>query len=45
MGVMISISGAIAWKIKSKRIWSFPAPYCREWLAPTDLAYLIASIA
>jgi hypothetical protein len=34
---MISISGAMVWKIKSKRIWSFPASSRAMALAPTDL--------
>jgi hypothetical protein len=39
---MISISGAMVWKIKSKRIWSFQLQYFRErWhLLPTDFAIL-----
>jgi hypothetical protein len=37
---MISISGAMVWKIKSKRIWSFQRQYFRErWHLPTDFAY------
>jgi hypothetical protein len=45
MGV-ISISGAIVWKIKSKQFGHFlPSTSVSNALAPTDLAYLIASIA
>jgi hypothetical protein len=43
---MISISGAMVWKIKSKDL-VIPAPVL-PWAmadAPTDLAYFIASIA
>jgi hypothetical protein len=44
---MISISGAMVWKIKSKRIWSFQRQYFREqWHYQQILhAYLIASMA
>jgi hypothetical protein len=43
---VISISGAMVWKIKSKQFGHFLHLCFREqWLAPTDLAYFIASIA
>jgi hypothetical protein len=46
MGVMISISGAIAGKLNQNEFGHFLPLYCREqWHLPTDLAYLIASIA
>ncbi len=47
VGVIISISGARIWKVRSKRTWSLPAPV-EPWAtasAPISLAYLIIAIA
>ncbi len=47
VGVMISISGARIWNVRSKRTWSFPAPV-EPWAtasAPIFLAYSTMAIA
>ncbi len=47
VGVMISISGASIWNVRSKRTWSFPAPVdpCATASAPIFLAYSIMAMA
>lgn len=47
VGVMISISGASTWNVRSKRTWSLPAPV-EPWAtqsAPIDLAYSMMAMA
>ena len=47
VGVMISISGARIWNVRSKRTWSLPAPVepCATASAPICLAYSMMAMA
>ena len=47
VGVMMPISGARIWNVRSKRTWSLPAPV-EPWAtqsAPIDLAYSMMAMA